>query len=51
MIKVEIYNCHYSWENDEPDEVLSLKEFEDKFNSRFDNHLDFDPRYIKFIVE
>lgn len=51
MIKVEIYNDSYSWENDEPDEVLTLKEFEAKFNSRFDNNLDFDPSRIRFIVE
>lgn len=49
MIKVAIYNSHYSWENDEPDEVLTLKEFETKFNNRYDN--DFDPSRIRFIVE
>lgn len=51
MVKVKIYNDYYSWVNDEPVEVLTLKEFEDKFNSRFDNNLDFDPSRIRFIVE
>lgn len=51
MIKVEIYNNSYSWEEDEPDEVLTLKEFEDKFNSRLDDYSDFDPSYIRFIVK
>lgn len=54
MIKVEIYEHSYSWENDEPDEVLSLKEFENKFNNRFnddDDDLDyFSPSRIKFVV-
>ena len=57
MIKVEIYEYSYSWKNDEPDEVLSLKEFENKFNNRFndDGDLDYDPTHfnpsrIKFVV-
>lgn len=59
MIKVEIYKYSYSWENDEPDEVLSLKEFENKFNNRFDDDSDdldytpdshFNPSRIKFVV-
>lgn len=51
MIKVAIYNSYYSWVDDEPEAVLTLKEFEDKFNSRLDNNLDFDPSRIRFIVE
>ena len=51
MIKVAIYNSYYSWVNDEPEAILTLKEFEDKFNNRFDNNFDFDPSRIRFIVE
>ncbi len=60
MIKVEIYKHSYSIENGEPDEVLSLKEFEKKFNNRFDDDSDddldytpdshFNPSRIKFVV-
>lgn len=50
MIKVAVYNYSYEYEDDEPVMVLSLKEFEEKFNKRFEDDLDFDPRYIKFIV-
>ena len=47
MIKVQIYYYRYSWENDSPDKVLSLSEFQKKFNnSEFD-----DVRFIQFIVE
>lgn len=36
-----------TWENDSPEEVLSLSEFQKKFNnSEFD-----DVRFIQFIVE
>lgn len=51
MIKVAIYNSYYSWVNDEPEAVLTLKEFEEEFNSRLDDNLDFDPSRIRFIVE
>ena len=47
MIKVQIYYYRYSWENGSPDKVLSLSEFQKKFNnSEFD-----DVRFIQFIVE
>lgn len=47
MIKVQIYYYRYSWENDSPEEVLSLSEFQKKFNNL---ELE-DVRFIKFIVE
>lgn len=34
MIKVEIYEYNFDWENEEPSLVLSLKEFEERFNKR-----------------
>lgn len=47
MIKVQIYYYTYPWENDSPEEVLSLSEFQKKFNNKeFD-----DIRFIQFIVE
>lgn len=57
MIKVEIYNSSYSYEEGEPDMILSLKEFEKKFNNRYnDDDLEyassshFDPSRIKFVI-
>lgn len=47
MIKVQIYYHHYSWEDDSPEKVLSLSEFQKKFNNQEFN----DVRFIKFIVE
>ena len=47
MSKVQIYYYRYSWENGFPEDVLSLSEFQKKFNnSEFD-----DVRFIQFIVE
>lgn len=47
MIKVQIYYHTYSWEDDSPEEVLSLIKFQKKFNNGEFN----DVRFIKFIVE
>lgn len=49
MIKVEVYNYRYSFENEEPEMVLTLKEFEEKFNNK-DEDYDFNPQYIKFVI-
>ena len=49
MIKVAIYEHFGDFEDDEPSKILTLKEFEEEYNSRFDK--DFDPSRIKFIIE
>lgn len=33
MIKVELYEGSFEWENEEPNMILSLKEFERCYNS------------------
>jgi hypothetical protein len=46
MSKVEIYEYPYQWDNEEPEKVLSLKEFEEVFNNG-----DSDDIYkIRFVV-
>lgn len=47
MIKVAIYKNSWSFESEEPDETLTLKEFEEKFNKNSDY---FEYCKIKFIV-
>lgn len=48
MIKVEIYKFVFQWENEEPEKVLTLKEFEEVFNDHFNNF--FDIYRIRFVV-
>lgn len=48
MIKVALYEFSYEWENDEPTMVLSLKEFEKKFNEDRFKISDF--HRIEFII-
>lgn len=50
MIKVAIYENSWNFEDDEPSEILTLKEFEKEYNGRFDEDIMFDPSKIKFIV-
>lgn len=51
MIKVAIYEHFWDFEDDEPSKILTLKEFEEEYNGRFDKDLTFDPSRIKFIIE
>ncbi len=51
MIKVAIYEHFGDFEDDEPSKILTLKEFEEEYNGRFDNDLTFDPSRIKFSIE
>lgn len=46
MIKVAVYMHSYSLGNDSPEYILTLKEFEDKY----DNELRYDVYAIRFIV-
>lgn len=33
MIKVEIYKWSYDWENEEPNLVLTLKDYQERYNN------------------
>lgn len=51
MIKVAIYENSRNFEDDEPSEILSLKEFEERYNDIYDKGICFEPFKIKFIVK
>jgi hypothetical protein len=46
MIKVAVYMHGYQLENDSPEYILTLKEFEDKY----DHDLRYDVYAVRFIV-
>ena len=48
MIKVAVYMNSYQLENDNPKYILTLKEFEDKYNS--DDELRYDIYAVRFVV-
>lgn len=48
MIKVEVYNRWYDWEDEEPTLVLTLKDYQERYNNGDDEVQD--AYKIRFIV-
>lgn len=48
MIKVEIYKFRYDWENEEPTLVLTLKDFQERYNNGDDEVKD--AYKIRFVI-